>query len=72
MDKKLTIIEERYIAGDVKYIEGFYEEGADLPTDNIATGSNMYNIDDETLYFFHASTGEWVASSSDQGGEDNG
>ena len=38
MDKKLTIVEERYIAGDVRYIEGFCETGADLPTDNIATG----------------------------------
>jgi len=70
-DVKLTITEERYIAGDARYIEGFYETGATLPTKNIATGSNMYNIDDETLYFFHASTGTWVAASDDQGGEDD-
>lgn len=68
MDKKLTIVEERYIAGDVKYIEGFCETGADLPTDNIATGSNIYNIDEGVAYFFKASSGEWVAD-EDDGGE---
>ena len=71
-DKKISIVTEIYIAGDVKYIDGFYETGATLPTKNIATGSNMYNIDDETLYFFHASTGTWVAASDGNGGEDDG
>lgn len=67
MDKKLTIVEERYIAGDVRYIEGFCETGADLPTDNIATGSNIYNIDEGVAYFFKASTGEWVAAEDEEG-----
>ncbi len=67
-DKKLTIIDEVYIAGDVKYIAGFAESGATLPTDNIATGSNIFNIDDEKLYYFHASSGTWVAESGDEGG----
>ena len=68
MDKKLTIIEERYIAGDAKYIEGFCETGAELPTVNIATGSNILNIDTGKVSFFKASTGEWITS--EDGGDE--
>lgn len=64
MDSKITIIEARIISGDIKYIEGFFETGATLPMDNIATGSNMFNIDTGAVYFFKASTGEWITDES--------
>lgn len=67
-DNKLTIVEERYVAGDTRYIEGFCETGADLPTKNIATGSNIFNIDEGQAYFFKASTGEWITD-EEQGGD---
>lgn len=64
MDEKLTITEARIISGNIKYIEGFFETGATLPTDNIATGSNLFNIDTGVAYFFKASTGEWITDES--------
>ena len=60
MDEKITITLERIIQGNIKYIEGFFETGATLPTDGIATGSNLLNVDTCVPYFFKASSGEWV------------
>ena len=67
-DNKISILEEHYIDGDVRFIEGFFETGADLPTDNIATGSNMYDFEEGKLYWFKASSGEWITK-EEQGGE---
>ena len=67
-NSKISITDERYIAGDVRFIEGFFETGEDLPTENIATGSNMYDFEEGKLYWFKASTGEWITK-EEQGGE---
>lgn len=66
MAEKITITEERIISGNTKYIEGFFETGATLPTEDIATGSNLLNIDTCVPYFFKASSGEWVTDGSDE------
>ena len=66
-DNKISILDEHYINGDVRFIEGFFETGADLPTDNIATGSNMYDFEEGKLYWFKASSGEWITK--EEGGE---
>lgn len=68
MDPKITITQERIIQGNIKYIEGFFETGATLPTEGIATGSNLLNVDTLVPYFFKASTGEWSGETG--GGEE--
>ena len=59
-DTKITIIEQRIVEGNKVYIEGMMETGAIKPTENIAGGSNIFDFETGTPYFFKASSGAWV------------
>lgn len=65
---KITILEQRIVEGNRVYIEGMIESDAVKPTENIAGGSNLFDFETGTAYFFKASTGEWVTSEESSGG----
>ena len=56
----MTITVERFIGGE-RYIEGFCVKSTDtLPTDNIAMGSKMFAIDENTTYYYKDEADGWV------------
>ena len=71
-DPKITITEQRIMEGNKVYIEGFMESDAEKPTENIAGGSNLFDFETGTPYFFKASSGEWVTSEEATPAESNG
>lgn len=66
---KITIIEQRVVEGNLIYIEGMMESDAVKPTENIAGGSNLFDFETGTPYFFKASSGQWVTPEETSGGE---
>ena len=56
----MTIIVERIISGDTKYVEISGLSTESKPTANIATGSLFHEVDTKTVYAFNATTGNWV------------
>ena len=55
----MTITVERFIGGE-RYIEGFCVSTDTLPTDNIAMGSKMFSIDENTTYYYQDEDSGWV------------
>ena len=49
------------------YIEGFCNSGDEKPTENIANGSNLIDMDTLDMYFFNAETSVWVKGMSLKG-----
>ena len=56
----MTIITERIISGNTKYVEIAGLSTESKPTANIATGSLYHEVDTKTVYAFNATSGNWV------------
>ena len=56
----MTIITERIISGNTKYVEIAGLSTESKPTAGIAMGSLFHEVDTETIYAFNATSGAWV------------
>ena len=56
----MTIITERIISGNTKYVEIAGLSTESKPTKDIAMGSLFHEVDTETIYAFNATSGNWV------------
>lgn len=61
----MTIPTETYIGGK-RYIEGFCLSSETKPTDNIATGSIMTEVNTGKVFFYNATAEAWVEQFSFQ------
>lgn len=56
MDEKITLIEQFATAGGKIFIGGFCTSDAEKPTDGIAVGSYLFDVDVKSMTFFNGTS----------------
>lgn len=59
MGENITLTEQFAVQGGKVFIAGFCNSSATKPTENIATGSYLFEVDTKQVKFFDAGTETW-------------